>query len=254
MPWRQHAMLETSKRNPHNLRDAIQSLGLGLDHAKAQYWRVRHCRRLTQARNAAFAAYNHSPRGLHIGAADFVLENWFNTDLDPRTPNIHYLDATQPLPFPDGSFDFIFSEHMIEHIPLAAGRKLLIECRRVLKPPGVVRIATPNLCNILTLVENHDPLTDTYLAWAVQTFKLPTEPFPKAPMVVNNFFRSWGHQFLYDPETLSCAMEEAGFSQIIQQSVGISAHTALQGLERHGQAIGESINRFETMVFEGTVL
>jgi predicted SAM-dependent methyltransferase len=240
-------------RNPHNLRDAVQSLAEGVQHARIQYWCVRHYRRLNQERDAAFAVYgNQSPRGLHIGAADFVLENWFNTDLDPRTPGVYYLDATRPLPFPDGSFDFIFFEHMIEHIPFAAGRQLLAECRRVLKSSGVVRIATPNLRNILALISNHDPATETYLNWAVETFNLAQDPFPKALVVVNNFFRSWGHQFLYDPETMRRAMEEAGLAEIEQQRVGESAHRPLRGLERHGQAIGESMNEFETMVFEGT--
>jgi len=240
-------------RNPHNLRDAVHSLSEGVHHARIQYWRVRHYRRLTQERNAAFAAYrNHSPRGLHIGAANFVLDNWFNTDLDPRTPGVYYLDATQPLPFPDDSFDYIFSEHMIEHVPFRAGTNLLIECRRVLRPSGVVRIATPNLRNILALVSTCDAGTETYLTWAVQTFNLPAEPFPKATVVVNNLFRSWGHQFLYDPETMRRAMEEAGLRDIIEQPVGISAHPSLRRLERHGQAIGESINEFETMIFEGT--
>jgi hypothetical protein len=69
---------------------------------------------------------------------------------------------------------------------------------------------------------------------------------------VNNFFRSWGHQFLYDPETMRRAMEEAGLVEVVQQKVGESAHGPLRGLERHGQAIGDSINEFETMVFDGT--
>jgi predicted SAM-dependent methyltransferase len=238
--------------NPHNLLDAFHSLSQGLDHAKVQYWHVRQYRRLKQERNAAFAAYECSPRGLHIGAADFVLENWFNTDLDPRLPGVYYLDATQPLPFPDHSFDLVFSEHMIEHIPFAAGRKLLAECRRVLRPSGIVRIATPNLRNILALVSNRDAGAESYLTWAVQTFNLPSDPFPKASIVVNNFFRAWGHQFLYDPETMRRAMEEAGLRDIVEQSVGGSAHPALRRLERHGRAIGETINDFETMVFEAT--
>jgi predicted SAM-dependent methyltransferase len=232
---------------------AYRSLGQGIRHARVQYWSYRHYRRLNWERNAAFASYlERSPRCLHIGAADFALENWFNTDLDPRRQGIFYLDATQPLPFPADSFDFIFSEHMVEHIPLSAGLEFLKECRRVLKPSGVVRLATPDLRNILALISNHNPDSETYLQWAVETFKLPGEPFPKAPVVINNFFRSWGHQFLYDPEMMQKAMEQAGFRDTIQQPVGISRHASLQGLERHGQAIGQWVNQFETMVFEGT--
>lgn len=238
--------------SPHNLRDAVSSIREGVDHARAQYWRVRHYKRLNEERDAAFAAYkSQSPRCLHIGAANFDIKNWFNTDLAPKTPGVYYLDATKRLPFPDCTFDFIFFEHMIEHIPFTAGRQLLAECRRVLERAGVVRISTPNLRNILALISSHDRETETYLNWAVKTFNLPQEPYPKAPVVVNNFFRSWGHQFLYDPETMRRAMEEASLVNIVQEKVGVSAHPLLRGLERHGQAIGDSINEFETMVFEG---
>lgn len=239
--------------NPHNVKDAVRSIQDGLHHARTQYWRVRHFRRLNEQREEAFLSYQgHLPRGLHLGAAEFVLDGWFNTDLEPRVPGVYYVDATKPLPFPDRFFNFIFFEHMIEHIPFAAGRQLLGECRRVLAQAGVVRIATPNLRTILALISNHNSETETYLNWAVKTFNLDQPGFPKAPMVVNNFFRSWGHQFLYDPETMRRAMEEAGLIEIVQQKVGVSAHIHLRGLERHGQAIGHSINEFETMVFEGT--
>ncbi len=211
------------------------------------YWRLK------RERDAAFAAYlGHTPRGLHIGAEHYILENWFNVDLKPIKPGVYYVDATQSLPFPEHSFDFIFSEHMIEHIPFDAGLRLFRECLRVLKPSGVVRFATPNLCNVVAVLNDRDSETEAYLQWAVKEFDLPGDPFPKAPVVVNNFFRAWGHQFIYDPDVLQCALEGAGFRDVVQQQVGVSAHVPLQGLERHGLVFCDFANRFETMVFEGT--
>lgn len=237
----------------HSLKIGIQSLRQGLDHARDRYWVARRYKRLSRERDAAFVSYrDRSSLGLQIGAQNNVLDNWFNTDLDPRARGIYYLDATQSFPFPDHTFDFIFSEHMIEHIPFAAGLELLRECRRVLKPSGVVRTATPNLKNILALNTNHNSDADRYLTWAVERFSLPRDPYPRAPMVINHFFRSWGHQFLYDPETLRATLVEAGFCDIVQQPPGESAHAPLRGLELHGEAIGEWNNQFETMVFEGS--
>lgn len=46
------------------------------------------------------------------------------------------------LPFPAKSFDLVISNHVIEHIPDQA--KHLAEIRRVLKPGGLVYLATPN--------------------------------------------------------------------------------------------------------------
>src|SRR5262245_54774413 len=121
----------------HSLTLGIQSLREGIDHARVQYWCARRYRHLSRERDKAFAQYmRQSFRGLQIGAQTVHLKNWFNTDLDPREEGMYYVDATQPLPFPDNSFDFVFSEHMIEHIPFAAGLELLRECRRVLKPSG----------------------------------------------------------------------------------------------------------------------
>lgn len=46
-------------------------------------------------------------------------------------------------PFPDKSIDYIFSEHMFEHLKLTEAVKMLKECRRVLKKNGVLRITLP---------------------------------------------------------------------------------------------------------------
>jgi len=208
---------------------------------------------MRRQRAAAYAAYSHhTPQCLHIGAEIFAIPGWFNTDLDPRGEGIYFLDATLPFPFPSASFDFVFSEHMIEHIPFGDGLKMLAECRRVLKPGGVIRTATPNLLNILALIENFDG-NEAYLTWAVEQFNLPKAPFPKAPSVINHFFRAWGHQFIYNPEMLQTAMEQAGFGEIVQCEIRVSRHSPLQGLERHGKRWSPWVNEFETMIFEGTV-
>jgi len=239
----------------HDFRAAIRCLHEGMKYARMRYWQARRYRRLGPLREAAFAAYLHqSPRGLHIGASDASLEKWFNTDLEPHSTGVYYLDATLPFPFPDHCFDFVFSEHMIEHIRFTDALHFLSECRRVLKPSGVIRIATPNLRNIVSLITAHDAETERYLDWAVETFHLPSRGYPKSPMVVNNFFRSWGHQFLYEPETLQAAMAQSGFCDIVQEAPGRSSRPFLQDLERHGGAIGDWINQFETMVFEATAI
>jgi predicted SAM-dependent methyltransferase len=207
---------------------------------------------MRRERVGAYAAYStRTPQCLHIGAEIFAIPGWFNTDLDPRGEGIYFLDATLLFPFPDASFDYVFSEHMIEHIPFGDGMKMLTECRRILKPGGVIRTATPNLLNILSLMSGGNG-HEAYLDWAVQQFKLPKAPFPKAPGVINHFFRAWGHQFIYDPAMLQRAMEQAGFGEIVQCEVGVSRHEALRGLERHGERWTPWINQFETMVLEAT--
>ena len=48
------------------------------------------------------------------------------------------------LPFPDGRFTFIFSEHFFEHLFLDEAMALFGECRRVLVPQGVMRVSVPD--------------------------------------------------------------------------------------------------------------
>ena len=44
----------------------------------------------------------------------------------------------------------------------------------------------------------------------------------KASFVINNAFRDWGHQFLYDGDLLVMTMQEAGFTNIRRGSLGES--------------------------------
>jgi len=64
-------------------------------------------------------------------------------DRDNQRQFHHILGDGMKLPFKDGSFDIIFSGDMYEHLP--RDNSVLLEWRRVLKPGGLLVIATPNL-------------------------------------------------------------------------------------------------------------
>ena len=55
-----------------------------------------------------------------------------------------YFEAGKHLAFDDNEFDFIFSEHFFEHLWLPDAIALLRECRRILKPGGVIRTCVPD--------------------------------------------------------------------------------------------------------------
>jgi predicted SAM-dependent methyltransferase len=142
-------------------------------------------------------------------------------------------------PLPDASFDFVYSEHLIEHLTYAEGQRCLRECFRVLRRGGTIRTATPSLQRLARLYDGSE-VAERYVRWAVDTLR-PELEAPLPGVVVNNFFRSWGHRFIYDPETLRHALEEAGFVDIAERPVS--------ELEGH-LAEAPEINEYETFVLE----
>lgn len=199
----------------------------------------------------------HAVRKLQIGAGPNALDGWLNADFTPRRPSDIFMDATRPFPLPADSFDFVFSEHMIEHVPFSLGRRMISECYRILKPGGRIRIATPNLEQIVGL-RTSAPSTEQrqYVRWAIANHfsgALETDMRDdryRPSYVINNFFWDFGHYFVYDLETLVATLGAAGFLETVECTPGESAVQELRGLESHGALIGEQYNRFETMVVE----
>jgi predicted SAM-dependent methyltransferase len=193
----------------------------------------------------------HDVRKLHLGAGENIQPGWLNTELHDygRPRELVYLDARRPFPLPDASFDFVFSEHMLEHLSYAEGLDCLRECRRVLRPGGRIRIATPSLERLARL---YDPeVSDVqrrYIRWAVDSF-VPDADAPLPGFVVNNFMHAWGHRFIYDRATLRHALGAAGFVDVEEHRIGESADAALAGLERHLGAEAD-FNEYETLVLE----
>ena len=206
-----------------------------------------------QALDHYLAASSASAAKLQLGAGSNVLNGWFNTDLEPQYPEIYVLDVTKPFQIPSKTFDYIFSEHHIEHVTFSKGNFMLRECFRILKPGGVIRLATPDLAVILGLYTNDlNESQKNYIRFISDAFI--TGMKTRNPVfVINNAFRNWDHQFLYDKELLKHCLETTGFTKVVQVAPKHSAHTALNNLEMHGDFIGsEDINSFESMIIEGT--
>ena len=204
------------------------------------------------ASRGAIDAYvaSHAVRKLHLGAGTATHPGWLGTDVAPQAEGIVRLDAARPFPIDSAAFHYVYSEHMIEHMPWAAGLDMLGECRRILKPGGTLRVATPDLAVLIGLYTSRDPEAARYVRWIVDHAMTGVETYDPA-FVINNAFRSWGHQFLYDAGLLEVALGKAGFVNIRRCAYGESSDPNLRGIECHGRNIGdEGIAKFETMVFE----
>jgi len=113
--------------------------------------RTKH--RLTDPETIRAYLAAHDVRALQLGAGPNALDGWLNTDIAPSRRGIAYLDATRPFPLEDETFDYVFSEHQIEHIEARHALPMLRECFRVLKPGGRLRIATPDLAVVIGLYD-----------------------------------------------------------------------------------------------------
>lgn len=190
---------------------------------------------------------------LHLGAGpDYLLDGWLNTDVNPiHSRGVAYVDARNPFPFPDGTFDYVQSEHMIEHLTYPEGLAMLGECCRVLKAGGRIRTATPDLRVYVDLFgPERSDRQERYIEYHMSKF-LPDIAARGPCFVINNECRNWGHRFLYDRETLARVLDEAGFVDLVDCRSGESDDEVLRGIEFHGKVVGnEEMNRFETMVIE----
>jgi predicted SAM-dependent methyltransferase len=193
----------------------------------------------------------HGVMKLHIGCGQNILAGWLNSDYCPRSAHILHLDARRTFPFANNHFDYVFSEHVIEHLHYSDGLKMLRECRRILKETGRIRISTPDLSFLINLnSEDKSTLQKQYIKWATENF-LHDAPCYEGAFVINNFFRDWGHLFIYDERTLCDSLKTAGFNRIVKCGLNESEDAALRNLENENR-MPEGFLRLETITLEGT--
>lgn len=94
---------------------------------------------------------DYNMKKIQFGSGGNLLENWNNLDLPEH-------DIREQLKFDTDSIDFIFHEHVIEHINEVDGYNFLKECYRILKPSGVMRISCPSIDGFMNVYNNWDSL------------------------------------------------------------------------------------------------
>lgn len=171
---------------------------------------------------------------LNFGCGSNHIPGWRNYDTD--------VDISRPLPFADAYANFIFAEHVVEHIEYMQALAFFRECRRVLKPVGVVRIAVPSIEKIwLDGTKEYFQFTHGK-GWAKTA---------DARGVMQAILDCHGHKAPWTASLLAASLYLAGFDEVGGCEVGQSEHSELRGVEGHGRAIGDANNAIETVVCEG---
>jgi predicted SAM-dependent methyltransferase len=190
-----------------------------------------------------YLASEEHPR-LEIGSGPSTKPGWLSSDL---ISGDLYLDLTRPLPLPTGSFEYVFGEHVIEHLSEQAGMGLLRELRRIVRRGGVVRLTTPDLRKLIAIYEDENPVI-SQADYARFVDDITGKRHERACQILNDYLRLWGHRYVYDEEDLRAKLREAGFEAIERCEPGESEHPLLRGLESHGGI--EWVNRAEAMCLE----
>lgn len=87
------------------------------------------------------------PLKLNVDCGKAKLSGWVNIDIEPGADLV--IDIRKRLLFNDGNVDFIYSEHVLEHLILEGGENVLREFQRCLRRESIVRIAMPDLDYII---------------------------------------------------------------------------------------------------------
>jgi predicted SAM-dependent methyltransferase len=182
---------------------------------------------------------------LHVGCGPHVVPGWENLDKSPSVflsrvpalrsvlrrlrvltpqqaqgfpPGVVHADITRRLPYPNGSVDYIYSSHVIEHLARWQALRFVQECVRVLRPGGIVRTATPDLAvraiRYLELRELGDsrsadqPTAADVFMQGLETFREPETNLVQR--LIYRLVSGTPHQWLYDADSLGRVLTEGG--------------------------------------------
>ncbi len=175
---------------------------------------------------------------LHLGCGSNPLPGWVNVDNSPsvwlaqipervtrllgklrllsppqrefiraaRALDIRWADGRR-LPFPDNSFEAVYSSHTLEHVPRAAVATFLAEIRRVLLPGGVLRLALPDL-NKLVDAYRKDGDAEAFMERSLLGMPSLASPLDRLKFLVVG---SRHHAWMYDARSTCVLLERLGF-------------------------------------------
>lgn len=173
-------------------------------------------------------------RKIQFGAGSLHIVGWENHDMD--------VDVTKPLPYPNESVNFIFSDNMLEHVTPQQAWSYLDECFRILVHGGVVRTTIPDFVRILRLKNS---------AW-LRVNQGVTNNNGSIKDQLKSVLFCHGHQGLWSAELLAAVKESLGFVRVQILEAGKSTVPELQDVEQHHHSVGREVAWAEAGCVEGT--
>jgi len=160
-------------------------------------------------------------------------------------PLVH--DLTKPLPFPSNSISAIYGSHVLEHLYREDAQELLLECRRVLKPAGVIRLVVPDVHAIVRDYlerKNGNTIAAEKAAAADRLnerlgYRASTAPGGKFVFKLYAVWKDFhSHKWMYDGESLAHYVSLAGFQSVRRMEFRKSDIHGIEQVEVSDRVLG----------------
>ncbi len=118
-------------------------------------------------------------------------------------------DLRRGIPLDDKSVEYIYSSHLLEHIPFRELIIFLKECKRVLKDEGVFSVCVPNFrLYIEAYSNNRNFKVENYYKWAI------ADTGSKIDQLNYMAYMNEEHKYLFDEENLLNILLKTGFKKV----------------------------------------
>lgn len=143
-------------------------------------------------------------------------------------------DITRTLPFGDSSVEAIFTEHVIEHVPMADAVYFFREAYRVLAPGGSLRTVFPattmggaDAAYVRSSLQGR--FDDEEHALATLGLDLTVDP---DVFLRQSMYTMHGHRFIWSPHMMIQVLQKTGFTSAYCVTPGVPASGLETCLER----------------------
>lgn len=115
---------------------------------------------------------------VNLGCGGRYHPDWINIDVVAGGPGVIVHDLRRGIPLDDASCDVVYHAHVLEHFRRADTLPFLRECRRVLRPNGVIRVVVPDL----------EQICRAYLHELERALEQPNRPAPNYDWIMLELF------------------------------------------------------------------
>jgi len=169
-----------------------------------QFYRQHLADKKPPSRHKIHKKFGNKGLKINLGAGITKLPGFISIDLYGN-PDIKMTLGKYLLPFNDGSVEFVYSSHFLEHIPFDTAKALLFDAQRVMVKGGGIRISVPDMALFIRKYEAKD--TDFYNKKRYKGGTIGLQ-------LCNVFFENGEHFCMYDFEFLCYLLDATGFMNI----------------------------------------